>query len=147
MQVPLEIQLTLYGEIYRITNRMTGEGYVGQTKCMKRINGRTQYSGYENRFLQHLGNAIDPERQNDCPKLYEAIRKYGKEMFYVELLERCLMDQMNERERYYIKTLGTRKNGYNVTRGGQYKRKPRRRYRRKIEQCCLCIVRLRCEST
>ena len=86
------------GYIYIIKNKINNKVYIGQTS-------RTIYS----RFQQHINNALRDE--DDGMILYEAIRKYGKENFYVEELE-CVE----------IKLLSfyncIRPNGYNIREGG-----------------------------
>lgn len=48
-----------------------------------------------------------------------AIRKYGKESFNRTILEECPIEQLNEREKYYIAKYNTiSPNGYNLTAGG-----------------------------
>jgi group I intron endonuclease len=121
------------GEIYCITNRMNGDKYIGKTKCMKKVNGTLVYRGYQDRFRQHLLRATsdNEETAQECAKFYGAIRYYGWDAFTVELLERCDLSQINQRERYYIKTLNTRRRGYNTARGGVPRRFLRRRGRGK----------------
>lgn len=118
-----------YGEIYCIVNRVTGERYIGQTRCMKSIGGRYRYHGYMSRFQQHMKDAFspNPETQNKCPKFYRAIREHGRHLFYVYRLEQCLLQEINQREKYYIRFYRTRKLGYNITTGGQRMRKGRKR--------------------
>lgn len=48
-----------------------------------------------------------------------AIHKYGKNNFYIELLEECPISQLNEREQYWISYYDSYHNGYNLTLGGQ----------------------------
>lgn len=47
------------------------------------------------------------------------MKKYGIEHFHISLIEET--DSPEEREKYWIETLGTFKNGYNATRGGDGK--------------------------
>lgn len=47
-----------------------------------------------------------------------AIFKYGKENFSVEILEYCLIEELDERERFYINYYNSYNNGYNLTKGG-----------------------------
>lgn len=124
-----DAQLHCQGEIYCITNRLTGRRYVGQTKCMKWKNGVEVYLGYLYRFEQHMVSAFsnDSDKKQSCPRFYESVRTFGPQFYYVELLERCATVDMNTRERYYIKILKTRSTGYNITAGGQFKRKRRRK--------------------
>lgn len=127
----MDADFTGWGEIYCVTNRLTGRKYIGQTKCMKNRNGKTQYMGYLYRFEQHIADAFseDTTRNTGCPKFYEALRKFGRDFFYVELLERCPQEELNKQERAYIKALNTRYRGYNATAGGQFKRKRKRKAR------------------
>ena len=82
------------GTIYVITNLINGKQYVGQT------NGN-----YMKRFQEHLKSFTREDRYN--APLYCAIRKYGADNFKCDLLE-------------IVPFLGTYRNGYNATAGGQY---------------------------
>lgn len=87
--------------IYYILDRITGKGYVGQTrnKLKMRILHHIKYNN------SYLGNAI---------------RLHGWENFSVFVLEECATpEELNEREIYWIKTLHTKAPyGYNLTDGG-----------------------------
>jgi group I intron endonuclease len=51
--------------------------------------------------------------------LRQAIKKYGKENFIKETLEVCKnLQEMEEREKYWINKLNATENGYNLTEGG-----------------------------
>ena len=97
--------------IYLITNKLNGLGYVGQTK----------YDLVNRRYSQHLSHAfaIKLSRRRHT-KLYEAMRKYGRDNFEVKILEEVKSeDLLNEREKYWIAKLGTlHPGGYNLTEGG-----------------------------
>ena len=85
--------------IYKITNKLTSEIYVGYS-----IN-------YTKRWYFHKRNA----RAGINTYLYRAMRKYGIENFTIEVLEQC-EEELNEvREQYWIKELNPR---YNMTSGG-----------------------------
>jgi group I intron endonuclease len=109
------------GYIYCITNIKNKLKYIGQTKCYKKINGKFANKNPEDRFKQHLTKAFNKKTMNDCQKFYTAIREYGKELFYFEILEKCLLNDINKREKYYIRKYNTKKNGYNISRGGKKK--------------------------
>ena len=87
--------------IYRITNIITQDFYVGQTrKTLKR------------RFAVHKCNA----RAGVDTHLYRAMRKYGEEHYIIEAIESKVPETLlNERERHYISTL---KPQYNMNEGG-----------------------------
>ena len=92
--------------LYKITNKIDGKIYIGQTVRSMR-----------ERWLQHC-------RQKDCRYLGNAIKKYGKDAFEVKILTRCNnIQEMNHREEYYIKLFNTiAPNGYNLLHGGNNRR-------------------------
>ena len=103
--------MTKFGRIYIIRNKVNSKVYVGQTTVSIKL-----------RFQNHLSAAR-------CGKDYvigKAIRKYGEENFYVELLEECLASELNEREMYWITFYNATDNkfGYNMSLGGNVNRKP-----------------------
>lgn len=94
------------GFIYIITNKINGKQYIGQTiqSIRKRFDRHCQYYGSEaeNRMAIKL-----------------AIHKYGRKNFTIEVLEECDIENLNEREVYYIEKYDTFNKGYNSTKGGQ----------------------------
>lgn len=87
--------------IYKITNQINGKVYIGQSIDIKR-------RWYDHkRFSSYLETA-----------LYYAIRKYGIENFKFEIIEECSVQELDEKEIYWIKKYDTFKNGYNETEGG-----------------------------
>ena len=95
--------MTEFGRIYIIKNKINNKVYVGQTKVSIKL-----------RFQNHLSAAR-------CGRGYtigKAIRKYGEENFYIELLEECLASELNEREMYWIAFYNSTDNkcGYNITK-------------------------------
>lgn len=88
--------------IYVITNDVNGKQYVGQTV-------RT----IEYRFKKHLRDS----QTSDYP-LYRAMNKYGIEHFSVKQLEECSVEELDDKEIFWIKELDTYYNGYNATLGG-----------------------------
>jgi group I intron endonuclease len=102
--------------IYKITNKVNNKIYIGKTKKYY----KEKYFGIEGRFSNHLVCANSKSKCNDCPRLYNAIRKYGKDNFTIELLEETSKELINQREIYYINTLKSfdSKVGYNIALGG-----------------------------
>ena len=90
----------VYGRIYRITCKINGKQYVGQTT-------RT----VEERFKEHA--------KTDS-FIGKAIRKYGKKNFKMETLEECAtLEELNAAEKKWIKESNCKvPNGYNLTDGG-----------------------------
>jgi len=99
------------GTIYLITNLINNKKYVGQTIQKPEI-----------RFNYHLNYASKDYNISNMP-LSRAINKYGKNNFKFEILEECLIDDLNERESYYIKKYDSFYSGYNATLGGTYGKK------------------------
>lgn len=98
---------TQMGTIYKITNLVNNKVYIGQTR-----------QNYEQRFIQHKSHARTGQSQH---KLARALRKYGEDNFIIERIESCLIEQLNERERYWIQHYQSTCDsfGYNTLIGGQ----------------------------
>lgn len=92
--------------IYKITNQINGKIYIGQSIDIQQ------------RWKQHK-QQVKGIRSNN--KLYQAMREYGIENFLFEIIEQCEFSQqeLDERQRYWIKYYNSYENGYNSTRGGQ----------------------------
>ena len=92
-----------YGVIYKITCKLDGKPYVGKTK-----------QGLKRRITEHKRDS-----NRDRPGIDAAIKKYGWENFTAEVIEECPIELLNEREIFWIATLGSKApNGYNLTDGG-----------------------------
>ena len=92
--------------IYKITNLINGKSYIGQSKNIT------------TRWRRHRTSAYN---KNDCSyeyPLYRAIRKYGLENFSFEILEECLVKELDEKERFYIEKFNSFEEGYNQNKGG-----------------------------
>ena len=85
--------------IYKITNNVSGDIYVGKTT--QKLNRR---------ISRHFYNAS----KGSDTYLYRAMRKYGKDNFTCDIIE-TVSEDINRRERYWIAKL---KPKYNMTRGG-----------------------------
>lgn len=92
--------------IYKITNNITNNEYVGQSVNI------------EKRWKDHKKEAFNENSHCYEYPLYKAIRKYGIENFTFVILEECLVSELNEKEKYWIKYYDTFFNGYNQTMGG-----------------------------
>jgi group I intron endonuclease len=108
------------GEIYLITNTSQNKVYVGQTRSHRMNKDKYRPFGSIGRFKDHISEAINNTKKNQCSYLNNAIRKYGSDKFQVELLEKCDVNDLDKREQYYIeKYKSLFPNGYNLTKGGQ----------------------------
>lgn len=90
--------------IYKITNLITKQMYIGQSVDIA------------TRWKTHMkcGLGIDAPSTN---KLYKAMQEDGIVNFTFEVLEQCSRDQLNEKEAFWIETYSADKIGYNSTKG------------------------------
>lgn len=101
---PVILQAKTKMGIYKITNLITEECYIGQsTDIYKRWN-------------QHCkaGLGIDTPIGN---KLYKAIQEYGLQNFTFQLLIQCERKELDEKEKYFIELYEANTYGYNSTGG------------------------------
>lgn len=91
--------------IYKLTNKINGKCYIGQSVDIKKR--------LENHMC--LNGAKYPGQVAYNYPLYRAMRKYGRENFESEVLENCEVEDLAERELHYIKKYNSVKNGYNQT--------------------------------
>ena len=90
--------------IYKITNVLNNQCYIGQS------------TNIQIRWNQHLKTF----KNNEYPhlKIYQAFKNYGIENFSFEVIEQCTMNDLDEREKYWIKYYNSYNSGYNMTPGG-----------------------------
>jgi group I intron endonuclease len=94
------------GFIYKITNKISGKCYIGETK----------QETPEMRWREHLYSI---SRDKGCPALGGAINKYGLENFKFEVVIICFDEDRYIYEREYIKKYNSQiPNGYNILPGG-----------------------------
>lgn len=88
-------------KVYCITNLINNKKYIGITSRDIKV-----------RFQEHCSH-----KQT---LIYNAVQKYGKENFIIEILEdNILKDEIDKRERFYIEKFNTLiPNGYNLSTGG-----------------------------
>lgn len=92
--------------VYRITNKINGKIYIGRTT------GRLSA-----RFNSHKSHSRIDNLRHKCTYLYNAMRKYGVENFFIELIEECSsFQEMKQKESYHIKNFNScnPKIGYNL---------------------------------
>lgn len=97
--------------IYKITNLINQKVYIGQSVDI------------EKRWKTHKTHSLDYYGEDFNCVFYKAIRKYGLENFSFEVIEECSKEELDEKEKYWIKFynsfLGFENcNGYNMTLGG-----------------------------
>lgn len=92
--------------IYKITNTISKNAYVGQARVIG------------SRIKSHLSSTFKPTAKDYNYPIHVAIRKYGLDAFEFEVLELCDISKLNEQEKYWVAYYDTRNNGYNQTDGG-----------------------------
>ena len=90
--------------IYKITNLCNNKCYIGQSRNINK------------RWAGHKAAAYDKTNKGYHYPLYKAFRKYGLNNFQFEIIEECLIKDLDEKEIYWIDTL---KPEYNQTTGGE----------------------------
>lgn len=100
------------GTIYIVKNNINDKVYIGQT-----------IQQVKKRWHQHLKDA---RKGKTNMLIHRAMNKYGIEHFHYEVLEENIsIDDINEKELYYIKEYDSINKGYNMCPGGQkWRRKP-----------------------
>lgn len=94
--------------IYKITNKLNGHFYIGQSVDIK---ARWRCHCYSSRHLS--------DKDHYSP-IHLAIHKYGQENFIFEVLELCPENLLDEKEIYWIEKLqATQYGNYNILKGGQ----------------------------
>lgn len=95
------------GIIYKITNKVNNKVYIGQT-----------IRPMQERFNRHMYDAL----KNPNPTIYfqRAIKKYGKENFYIEQIDSAeTKEELDVKEKYWIEKYDSINNGYNTAIGGE----------------------------
>jgi group I intron endonuclease len=85
------------GVVYKITNLLDNKFYIGSSANLIK------------RYYTHISN-IRANKQT-CTKLIRAVRKHKEENFKFEIVEECAIDNLLEREQYFLDTL---KPHYNI---------------------------------
>lgn len=90
--------------IYKITNQLTDQVYIGQARDMAA------------RWKEHAKCGLDIDRPVGN-KLYQAMIDDGITNFSWELLEQCSNAELNDKERKYIELYQSAEFGYNSNKG------------------------------
>ena len=76
--------------VYKITNLITGEFYIGRSKHV------------EERWKEHFCKGYGAMHSR---RFQEAIEKYGPEGFSFQVIEECSEEELNEKEKFWINAL------------------------------------------
>lgn len=88
--------------IYKITNIQNNKIYIGQT-----------IRPIQQRFNRHINDALNNTLNTHFAR---AIRKYGKDNFYIEEIDIATsQEELNQKEQYWIQYYDSINNGYNET--------------------------------
>ena len=74
----------------------------------------------EGRFKQHKKYYNNPKELGYNSHFYRTLRKYGIDNFQFELIEECSVEELNDKEIYWIAYFDTFNNRCNSTIGGQH---------------------------
>lgn len=93
--------------VYKITDGLTGECYIGQSVKVKA------------RFTEHIKCGIGAIPASNANQLYAAMKRDGIWNFYFELLTECSKEELNAKERQFIDIYSSDVVGLNSKRGNQ----------------------------
>ena len=96
------------GYIYKATNKVNGKVYIGKTENDIKI-----------RWAAHVSSSFNKRSREYSFKFHNAIRKYGKDAFDVEVIDDVEPSETASREQYWIEFYDSIKSGYNTTFGGE----------------------------
>ena len=92
--------------IYKITHIESGISYIGQARDIKE------------RWISHVKCSLGIDTPATS-KLYAFTREKGIDNFTFEILEKCSMAELNEKEKFYIDLYQTYEFGLNATKGNK----------------------------
>lgn len=87
--------------IYMYENIVNHKKYIGQS------------ANIERRRKEHIN---EPSKYSHFDQV---LQKIGESQFNFSILEECSVEQLDEREKYWIKFYNSKEEGYNLTIGGQ----------------------------
>ena len=90
--------------IYKITHTDSGACYIGQARDIKE------------RWSEHCKKALGIDTPTTS-KLYAFMREQGLDNFTFEILEKCSVNELNEKEQFYINLYSAAEFGLNSNKG------------------------------
>lgn len=92
--------------IYCFENLKDGKKYIGKSIDLRK------------RILDHINSLR--RNSDDCSYLQNAWNKHGEENFKIYVIEICPIEEISEKEIFYIQEIGSKNpTGYNLTDGGE----------------------------
>lgn len=114
--------------IYKIINLINQKIYIGQ------------FTDIKTRWYEHRWKATHPSNAY-ASAFSRAFRKYGEDNFEFEIIELCSVDELDEKERYYIKQYNCLiPFGYNLLQGGQD-------FKAQVPHCSNCNIPISKQSS
>ena len=115
--------------IYKITNTVTKDFYIGSSKDVKR------------RWASHKCNSTWKNQPNN--PMYLDMQEYGVDKFDFQILEVVEVKQLKEMEQHYIETLkptynSNRAKGLNVERRKEYQKEYQKKYQKEYQKSDKC---------
>lgn len=92
--------------IYKIENLITNKIYIGESIDIKQ------------RWDNEYNAAFNPNEKSYNYPLQKDFRELGKENFSFSIIEECSIDELWDKEKYWINYYDSFNNGYNQTLGG-----------------------------
>lgn len=92
--------------IYCIENKINNKKYIGKT-----------IRDYKERWRHHKNHLSKNTHNNKY--LQRSWNKYGKNNFSFYIIDKCKKEDVNQKEIFWIDYFSTRKEGYNITKGGK----------------------------
>ena len=111
--------------IYKITNTITGDFYIGSSNDVKR---RCTEHKCPSRWKQHPNNPM-----------YQDMQEYGTDKFEFQILEEVEAEELKEAEQKFIETLkptynDRNANGWNIERHKEYNKEYYQQNRKKAKE-------------
>ena len=106
--------------IYSILNLQNNKRYIGYSIDIQR------------RWQTHKRDLKNNKHENE--HLQNAYNLYGEENFVYEVIEECSIEEIKEREKYWIKYYNSKEDGYNMSEGGDGILNPTEDVRKKISE-------------
>ena len=111
--------------IYKITNTITGDFYIGSSKDVKR------------RWVEHKCHSRWKQYPNN--PMYQDMKRYGTDSFVFEILEVVEADKLKKKEQEFIETLKPTYNqmnakGWDVERYKEYNKEYNKEYQKEYEK-------------
>ena len=116
--------------VYKITNNITGDFYIGSSKNIER------------RWTRHKNPSVQAQQPNS--RLYKDIAYYGLDNFTFEIIEET--DNLKDREQYWIDQLKPSYNNYrakgqDIERCKEARRRAQKTYRKNHRDECLARMK------